>query len=691
MKVRVKTVVKIAAVLVVGLLATAVAVLKSMDFDQYRGLVAQRVEAATGRELDIRGHVDLRVLTLAPSLTMADVSFANAPWGSRPEMVSLARLEAEVALIPLFLGQVEVNRLVLVKPDILLETDESGRGNWQFAKAPAGPAPDGAKEPGTGAPGRLPAVAAVRIEDGRLVYRDGKTGETTTVGLQRFEAEAESAASPLEFDLAGTFNAKAFEAEGTVGALATLRRGDQPFPVNLTAEAGGATVRVNGAIARPAEGGGLALDVTAAGDELADLGGFLGAPLPAVGKYRLQASLTGGRERIEIGNMEAALGDSDLSGKATVVAAERPAVQATLDSDLLDLAALTAIPRDGAEARPAPEGGKAPAEKGRVFSDAPLALAGLGAVDADVTLTAARVVTKGPELADVRVELALKDGRLAATPLSANLADGRVTGALSVDAAAAPGAAVTARLRAEGLDLAALAGAMGVEERITGKGNFDAALEGRGASVHEIMAGLSGRTDLAVGEGTISNTYMEILIADLAQAALGERAPAKLNCAVSRFEIANGIAVSRALVMDTETVTIAGEGDIDLGKETIDLILTPEPKEVSLVNLAAPVRIEGSLASPSIYPDPAGVAKKAATAAVGTMTGVGALGGLLAPLVAGKATGGETNPCLELLGGGTAAEGPAAAQEEKGAGEVMMEGVGDGLRDIEKGLKGLFE
>lgn len=58
-------------------------------------------------------------------------------------MAIVKRIEAEVGLLPLLTGTVEVRRLVLVEPDILLELDEKGVPNWQFSGAESAAATEG--------------------------------------------------------------------------------------------------------------------------------------------------------------------------------------------------------------------------------------------------------------------------------------------------------------------------------------------------------------------------------------------------------------------------------------------------------------------------------------------------------------------------------------------------------------------
>ena len=71
---------KIFSVLVVLLiagLAAGIAILKSIDFNEYRGLIAQMAKEQTGRDLTISGSLNLE-LSLNPAVAVEGVTFANA-------------------------------------------------------------------------------------------------------------------------------------------------------------------------------------------------------------------------------------------------------------------------------------------------------------------------------------------------------------------------------------------------------------------------------------------------------------------------------------------------------------------------------------------------------------------------------------------------------------------------------------
>ncbi|MGH6948917.1 MAG: AsmA family protein, partial [Kiloniellales bacterium] len=118
-------------VLLVAIVVAGYAVVSSYDFEELRSEIERQAQAATGRKLTISGPIDLKV-SLTPAITLEGVTFANADWGSRPAMATVKRFELEVALLPLLTGKLVAKRLVLVEPDILLETGPQGEGNWNF-------------------------------------------------------------------------------------------------------------------------------------------------------------------------------------------------------------------------------------------------------------------------------------------------------------------------------------------------------------------------------------------------------------------------------------------------------------------------------------------------------------------------------------------------------------------------------
>lgn len=689
MKIRVKWVLSAVLALVVGAVVAGYAVLATMDFENLRALAEEEAEKATGRKLAIAGPVDLQV-SLSPAIALQNVAFGNASWGTWPQMLSIKEIEVEVRLLPLLSGDIEIKRLVLVEPVILLETDAQGRGNWVIAPA------EGA-EAGAGAPA-LPAFHRVDVRDGRLLYRDGRTGEEIELVLAGLQGQAESPASPIEVALSGAYNGHAFAAEGTLGSRDQLLRGGT-FPLDLEIEAAGTTVKVAGEIDDPAARRGLDIALDARGQSLADLSGLAGASLPALGPYAVGGRIEGTAKAIKVTGLTATLGDSDLAGNATLdLGGARPAVSGALSAGTIHLANI--LPSREQAAAPDPE-------RRFVFTEDPLPLDALRAVDVQLKLSIGRLrLREGITLSDLDAALFLKDGQLVIDPIRAGFSGGRLAGDLSLDAR--PEAPLLAlNLAADGFDYGALLKDMDVTDGVTGTLDASARVTGAGASARALAAGLNGRIEVVGGEGWVRNDLLEASGAGLINMVSAWRAgenDLRLNCVVARLPVEDGVTTGEAILLDTAAVTVGATGKLDLRDETLDFRVTPQAKQTSLLSLAVPFLVGGTLLAPSIGPDP-----------VGTAVGAAKIAGMfINPLAAGaviilESEAADENPCVAALGQGGRArpESQPASQGEtaidraagalggaaEGAGKAV-EGVGDAVEGvgegISKGLKGLF-
>src|SRR5579862_8134753 len=126
---------------VVGLAVIGAGIfLATFDPDSLKPRIVAAVKQQTGRDLTLQGPIRVG-LSLRPTHTVQGVAFANPPGFSQPQMATLDRLDLRLSLIPLLSHQIEIDRLVLIKPDILLETNAKGQRNWQFAPEAAGATP----------------------------------------------------------------------------------------------------------------------------------------------------------------------------------------------------------------------------------------------------------------------------------------------------------------------------------------------------------------------------------------------------------------------------------------------------------------------------------------------------------------------------------------------------------------------
>jgi uncharacterized protein involved in outer membrane biogenesis len=696
-------------VLVVAVVVAGIAILKSQDFNQYKALIAEKVKEATGRDLTLAGDVEL-VISWNPALAVNDVTFSNASWGSRPELIKMKRLEAEVRLIPLLSGNVEVNRIVLKGADILLETNDKGQGNWVFTPAASSTTTAATTTTTTtsssssAGPTTLPVVHNIQIEDSQVLWTDGVTKQTKTIVIKSFTAEASSASSPIEIALDGSYNDNPITAKGTIGAVGALLA-NQAFPVDVTVEAGGAKIALKGAAAKPMTAEGIAVTLSVEGKSLADLNAISGATLPPLGPYSLAGNLSNPSGVYKVEQLQLKMGTSSMTGDASVaMGGKKPNITANLAAAMIDLKDFGVKPAAGGGAGSGTTASSGAANDGRVFPADPLPFDGLGAADANIHLTAQKFIKDPVTLENLALDMALQDSKLTIKNFQSGLGGGDFAISAVIDGAKTP-APVTLKVNAKQVEVGTLLQTLSISDVLTGgKADLDLDVAGAGNSVREIMAGLNGNTNFAMGEGHINNAFAKILLSDLFKliASGGSGDSTNLNCFVSKFDIKKGLATSTGLVLDTNGASIVGNGDINLATEKLKLHLDPRAKQTNLANLAIPVNIGGTMANPSVMPDAAALAQGIAGASTGVASGGGDILGALAGVAGTGGSGGSSstttttsagggNPCVVALNGGSSTTtGTTAPVTPPTSGQKVLDDAGKTLQDTGNALKSLL-
>ncbi len=636
---------------VIVLAAAGIAVfIATLNPNSFKPQIIAAVQSATGRTLTIGGRIGLS-LSLQPTLQVSDVSLGNPPGFSRPQMATLQQLELQLALVPLLSRHVQIEQLVLDKPDILLETNAQGQSNWNFAPpgtpgappaSPPPPQPANASvtppQPANASPTPPPSIvlSSLKIEGGTLAMRDA-AGRTTTLALKEVTAGAATPSAPLHLTLDASYNGAPVSLTADTGPLAgLLGAAGAPWPVKLAATAAGAKFTVNGTVAHPAEAGGAAVAVTADIPDLAALSPLAGTPLPPLKTIAAQFKLadTNGGNGIALNDLTLTLPQADLAGAVSLQRGTPPMVTANLSAKQIDLDALgkslaagAAPTSAGKPATPAtPAVPTAPS--GRLIPDTKLPFDALRLANSDLQLAVDDLRTGEQDYKSVKLHAVVKDGQLTLDPLTLDVPGGQVNATAKVDATrATPPVALT--LRAPALALQPLLQAMGKPGYASGMLELRADLRGAGDTPHAIAASLDGAIGAAVEKGQIDSRALASLLASLLRKTeLSQLANiagmSTLNCFALRLDASHGIGTVSALRLDTSTLNMTGTGTLDFGTETLDLHLRPSAG-IAGTAIAAPVIVTGTFANPSVQPDVAGaVTGNAATAAklaLGASTG----------------------------------------------------------------------
>jgi uncharacterized protein involved in outer membrane biogenesis len=306
---------------------------------------------------------------------------------------------------------------------------------------------------------------------------------------------------------------------------------------------------------------------------------------------------------------------SDFNGQATVGFLKRPKIWMRIQSSVIDFTTLMkSLEKDGEKTTQKDK------QNYRLFSNDPLPFEALKKVDADIRIEARNIRVKDARLQFGRLSLKLDDGALRINKLEATYKDTIISGNFQIDSASSP--RVATRFLVQHLDLGGLFRESGINDRIQATIDLAAHLNGRGDSVHRLVANLDGEIGAVMGEGYLTK-YLDLISFNLSRKVVNFWGGAKdidqIKCAVVQFDIKSGVAASQAFVFDTRAGILTGEGEINLGNEKVDFLLVPKPKHPGLIEFSTKLRVRGTILDAKVSP--------AKLALVGT--GVRALGSLV--------------------------------------------------------------
>lgn len=595
-----------------------------------RGPIEQLVLQRTGRVLKIDGDLRLQPGWPLLGVQVQRLRFANPAWARQPQMVAVDTAQAQLDLRALLRGRVLLPQVQVGQPVVMLERAADGRRSWLLDRDQRDA-------------GSAVQIGRLTLHQGTLGFDDPAQQTSLRLALQtagnRADAPAPGPTSALGapsdvlFSATGTLRGEPLQARGRGASVLGLLDDGLAWPLQLEARIGTTTLRAHGRITGLARLSQVDVQLALQGASLARLNPLLGVGLPATGAYATSGRLRREGPRWHYQGFGGKVGRSDVAGSLALdTGAARPLLQGEVRSRLLDLgdlAPVIGLDDDAPGTRLAP---------GQLWPDLPLKTGGWAQFDADLQLQAEHMLrTRRLPLDSLATRLRLQGGVLTLDGLQLGAAGGLLSGSLTLDARQDTLQA-SAALRAQGLQLAQLAGLATVVDNpraSVGRVHGLAELRGQGATLGALLASADGRLALVAEPGRISRLLMEQMglhLVEILRFSLGGDQAVALHCAVADFGVQQGVMTARHLALDTAVNSVTGSGQVDLGRQTLDLTLVPQARRTSLVALRGPIRLHGPLAAPDVQLDAPGIAARSAGAlALGLVNPLLALAPLVEP------------------------------------------------------------
>jgi uncharacterized protein involved in outer membrane biogenesis len=323
----------------------------------------------------------------------------------------------------------------------------------------------------------------------------------------------------------------------------------------------------------------------------------------------------------------------------------------------------------------APEADAIVQKTNRVFPDTPLPFDLLHGLELQADIDIQELLMPHMALQNVKTPIQIKEGRLDLGPARAIAGGGDYQAHFKIDAHAKPPKMKTT-LKINQMNAGLMLKELGLDNMMEGVVDFQADLEGQGASMAKLMGSLNGHAMLISGEGRLGKLFFGLFDEGIANQMMtlfnpleGRSSMTPIECLVIRFDSTGGVARLSQMIWVTPDSIVVGGGQIDLSTEKIDIGIQPTPKRgtISLGILTKPFRLGGTLKKPAMQIDPTATAMT-----VGRIAG-GMLFGPVGIAVAFTSIGdAAANPCLEAVK--TAEKG--VATKEKG----FLKSIGDTLQ-----------
>ena len=623
--------IKIIAVIVVIMALLIIAATQLISTEDIVKQVSIKVEESTGRALSVDGDKELSFFP-SLSLVLNNVRFANASDGSRPDMATLDQLNIHIPWLSIFSGELNVDKFVIVNPNILLETSAKGKANWQFDIANSGTSEQStSKDKATAV--TLPenfdiSLGQVEIQGGKLTMLDHQNKTTQIIDQLDLAVLLPSLKQPLHVSGSVRYMDKVFELESSVTTPAEAIN-NQPFTIKLALLSELANVNYEGEIKE--QGQDISGKLSISGDSVKALLQWQGMPLEAkeeaFNQFSLATSMHFAKNKLTLNDIAVDLDKLAFTGLADITLSEPLTVNGNIDLGILDLNPY--LPESAVAEQAASNNDKAETKsEPLVWDDSELDLSALGLINADIKIQSRQLFIQDIKLGENKLAIKTHNGKATINLLDFQGYEGQGSGVIEVSANKKPYQISTkfelAKINAEPL----LTDAVGFD-KLLGKGQLTWDLSTKGISQRDFISQLNGELGFSFIDGAVKGVNLAAIAKSATNIMSGNLAAVSLDSDFSNaektdfaalkgvFTLSNGVANTKNLSLDNPFIRVSGTGDIDLPETKINMQVITEmvasvqgqAAQDSSSGVKIPIKLSGPFHDVKVRPDISSEAK----------------------------------------------------------------------------------
>lgn len=525
-------------ILLVVLVAGLSALVLLVNPNDFRAYMVRQVEARSGYELKLNGPLRWHVW---PQLSILSGRMSLTAPGASVPLVSADNMRLDVALIPLFSHQLQVDQVMLKGAVIQLTPQSEAVRKAGAPVAPReNPLPDVPSDKGWSFD-----IANLKVADSVLVFQHESDEQVTVRNINLTMEQDDQHIGTLDFS--GRLNRD--QRDLTLSLTANINASDYPHQ--------------------------LAADIRQMSWQLT------GADLPAQGvsgQGTLQAVWREEQKQLALNNLDLQVNDSALKGQASVLLQDKPKWALDLQFDRLNLENLLAPVADTAQTAEPVQAAQSQVTQPRPVISSNLEqphYSSLRGFTADIALKANSVRWRGIEFTDVSSQMFNHNGLLVISALSGKLGSGAVSlpGTLDVRKDTAS-AAFQPRL--ENVEIGTILKAFNYPIPLSGKLTLAGDFSGSRIDAAAFRHDWQGQAHVELQDSRMEGLNFQQLVQQAvsrsseAKAQENDDNATRLDTFSSDLALDNGQLTLNAMQGSSSLLALDGSGSMDLVNETVD-------------------------------------------------------------------------------------------------------------------------
>ena len=647
-----------------GLIVAFIIALYQVNLESLRGNILSVLRDETNMPIEVDGKMSWK-FSLRPEIEFNDVRIPNATWAKNKDMFFAKKINVRMDLFSLFSSHPVIRNIKVYGAKIVIEKNKAGQNSIVFNEKETSEKPtDAVKDEIEKYPVEQLPFGGLNI-DGLYVEIFGKKYQLSSFGIANYmrqdNREYSGWVKPYDTNFPFVVQFSEYNAERKI------------YPVRIAFATGGealiADIALEGTSKKP-------IDFVIRGEipNIEKSGKWFNLDVVQLPKIKLNVAGSIDRKKISFRKSSLAVAGSAMSFSGSYDWSKSvPVLNAKITSDGVN------IYKSFPEWFGVGKEWLHPKRELNIFHDMPLGGQFLYGIDANLEIDWKHfVVYRSLDLSDMKIKANVKNHNLVAeAKLGIGAGDIQVVLVADIDKDGVYNARAAAT--GEHIYIGEILNQINVDNVISGLPvNLDFYVEAHGADMSSIMQTITGpvivysvdrgyaHADLV--EYMYGGDFLTTLRHNVEDMFTGnKRDMIKIRSAVANVKLRNGlIETKNGVAVETQVINMRLAGDLDLGKETIQMSLASVPVrglKLSLSgNLVNAMQISGNLAEPDFKISGAAVAEK-----VGSAVGIGLL---LSPLTGGLSIAGGLVAGLlagDLLEGWLADDNPYKTALNKGA------------------------